>query len=162
VAAIKTNGQLWVWGRGGVNGGLGDGTSLTRCSPVREFCSATDWCQVSVGQLFTTAIKTSGQLWTWGANSGGTLGIGLSLAQGRCTPVREFCSATDWCFVSAGCTSVAAIKTSGEMWVWGCNSSSLLGDGTTISRCSPVREFTSANSWNKVCVCSNTNGILVR
>jgi len=148
-AAIKTSGQLWVWGcNGGVQ--LGDGTTTDRCSPVREFCSATDWCQVSagngVGTGHTSAIKTSGQLWTWGGNDcGGRLGDGTTV--NKCSPVREICSATDWCQVSAGYSHTAAIKTSGQLWAWGINSYGRLGDGTTVNKCSPVRERCSATDW---------------
>jgi hypothetical protein len=41
-------GELWVWGRA-VCGEIGDGTTTDKCSSVREFCSATNWCQVSAG-----------------------------------------------------------------------------------------------------------------
>jgi alpha-tubulin suppressor-like RCC1 family protein len=143
-AAIKTSGQLWAWGLNGC-GRLGDGTGTSRCSPVREICSATDWCQVSAGCYHTAAIKTSGQLWAWGINRCGRLGDGT--ITDRCSPVRERCSATDWCQVSAGFYHTAARKTSGQIWVWGNNSNGRLGDGTTTDRCSPVRERCSATDW---------------
>jgi len=146
-AAIKTSGQIWTWGRN-FCGALGDGATVTRCSPVREFCSATDWCSVSAGSYHTTAIKTSGQIWTWGRNFCGVLGNGTTVT--RCSPVREFCSATDWCGVSASCSHTSAIKTSGQIWVWGCNTCGSLGDGTTVVRCSPVREICSATDWCQV------------
>jgi len=148
---IKTNGELWNWGCN-ISGSLGDGTIVNRSSPVREFCSATDWCQASSGYCFTTAIKTSGQIWSWGTNANGVLGIGLSLATGRCSPSREFCSATDWCQVSAGTAFVSAIKTTGQLWSWGRNCAGSLGIGNsaTLGRCSPVREFCSATDWCQV------------
>ena len=145
--AVKTSGQLWTWGRGSC-GALGDGTVTDRCSPVREFCSATDWCGVSAGGYFTMAIKTTGQIWTWGRGSSGQLGNGTTTS--ICSPVREFCSATDWCQVSAGGSRSAAIKTSGQIWAWGINSCGRLGDGSTVNRCSPVREFCSATDWCQV------------
>jgi alpha-tubulin suppressor-like RCC1 family protein len=146
-AAIKTSGQLWAWGSGS-SGQLGDGTLTNRCSPVREFCSATDWCQVGAGYTHTLAVKTSGQLWSWGSSACGEIGDGFKFT--RNSPVREICSATDWCQASASYRRSAAIKTSGELWAWGCNTDGLLGDGTTTSRCSPVREFCSATDWCQV------------
>ena len=147
-AAIKTSGQIWGWGSSRF-GGLGDGTTVTSFSPVREFCSATDWCLVSAGRYHTAAIKTSGQLWVWGFNSWGQLGDGTTAS--KCSPVREFCSATDWCLASiVNSSHTAAIKTSGELWAWGCNSFGRLGDGATVNRCSPVREFYSATDWCQV------------
>ena len=144
MSAIKTSGQLWAWGRN-FCGALGDGTITDRCSPVREICSATDWCSACSGGGLIVAIKTSGQLWGWGYNNNGRLGDGTATA--RCSPVREFCSATDWCQVSTGYRRSVAIKTSGQLWAWGCNFAGSLGDGTTVTKCSPVREFCSATNW---------------
>ena len=104
--------QLFSWGSN-FCGRLGDGTGQTRCSPVREFCSATDWCSVNAGGISTNAIKTSGELWSWGNNLEGVLGDGATTA--KCSPVREFCSATDWCQASIGNYHSVAIKTSGQI-----------------------------------------------
>jgi alpha-tubulin suppressor-like RCC1 family protein len=147
-SAIKTSGELWGWGFGLINAAIGDGTLTSRCSPVREFCSATDWCQVSINNNHTAAIKTSGQLWAWGDGACGQLGDGTTVK--KCSPVREICSATDWCQVSAGGYHTAAIKTTGQLWVWGRNCCGALGDGTTTNTCSPVREFCSATDWRQV------------
>ena len=164
-SAIKTSGQLWAWGSNAC-GVLGDGTTVNKCSPVREFCSATDWCQVSVGNTGTTtrnlstAIKTSGQLWSWGYNRFGGLGDGTTTS--RCSPVRERCSATDWCGVSAGGCMIAAIKTSGQIWTWGSNGSGRLGTGTVAASSSPVREFCSATDWCQVSAGSYHNTMAVK
>jgi alpha-tubulin suppressor-like RCC1 family protein len=150
-AAIKTSGELWVWGQNNLSQ-LGDGTITASCSPIREFYSATDWCQVSAGACHNIAIKTSGQIWGWGRNLLGVLGDGTTTCY--CSPVQEFCSATDWCQVSTGCIHTTAIKTSGELWVWGYNGCGRFGDGTTTNSCSPVREICSATDW-----CQTSAGI---
>jgi alpha-tubulin suppressor-like RCC1 family protein len=148
VFAVKTTGQLWSWSFNGADGRLGDGTTIDRCSPVREFCSATDWCQVAGGGVHASAIKTSGELWSWGSNTDGVLGIGTLTSS--FSPVREFCSATDWCQSSGSIFSTHALKTSGQIWNWGRNNFGALGDGTTINRCSPVREISSSTNWLQV------------
>ena len=155
-AAVKTSGQIWAWG---VNncGQLGDGTVSTRASPVREFCSATDWCQVSAGFTHTVAVKTTGQIWAWGSGSAGRLGDGTQTT--RASPVREFCSATDWCQVGVGYFHSAAVKTTGQIWTWGSNLCGRLGDGTTVTSCSPVQEFYSATDWCGVSAFASTAGI---
>jgi len=146
--AIKTDGSLWAWGLNAC-GQLGIGNVLTRCSPVREICSATNWCQVSAGQCYTLAIKTDGSLWGWGhsgplATSTGTI----------CSPAREICSATNWCCVASGGGSVAAIKTNGTLWTWGCNCCGQLGTGNLTDRITPVQEICSATNW---CTASTVN-----
>jgi alpha-tubulin suppressor-like RCC1 family protein len=146
-ASVKTTGELWTWGRN-LCGELGNGRVISVCSPVREFCSGTNWCQVSAGHRVMMAIKTSGELWGWGAGFCGNFGDGTTV--GKCSPVREFCSGTNWCQVSSGCLHTMAVKTNGEIWAWGNGTYGRLGDGTTTSRCSPVREFCSATNWCQV------------
>jgi alpha-tubulin suppressor-like RCC1 family protein len=146
-AAIKTSGQIWSWGCN-LCGQLGDGTTVDKCSPVREVSNSTDWCRVSAGGLHTTAIKTSGQIWSWGCNLCGQLGDGTAV--NKCSPVRERCSATNWCQVSSGRLHTSAVKTSGQLWSWGCNGSGDLGDGTTVDKFSPVREVSNSTDWCQV------------
>ena len=157
--AIKTDGSLWAWGCGNC-GMLGDGTTVAKCSPVREICSATDWCLVSIDVAAngTAAIKTDGSLWVWGENSSlGKLGTGTTSPS--CSPVREICSATNWCYLSTGLSNKAAIKTDGSLWIWGSSSCGQLGDGTTVSKCSPVREICSATDWCFVSAYTSTGAI---
>ena len=155
VAAIKEDGSLWAWGKGS-GGYLGTGTTSPTCSPVREICSATNWCQVQKGMIHTSAVKTDGTLWSWGNNFFFTFGNGINVSS--CSPVREFCLATNWCQVTTQCTSGAAIKTDGSLWSWGCNFCGNLGTGTTTNSCSPVREFFSATNWCLVSKSQNIDG----
>jgi alpha-tubulin suppressor-like RCC1 family protein len=149
-AAVKTSGQIWTWGSG-ASGRLGDGTAVSRCSPVREFCSARNWCQVSAGTVHTSAIKTDGSLWSWGSDCNGVLGRNVGSFD-TCSPVREFCSDTNWCQVSTSSYSVGAVKTSGQIWTWGCNVCGGLGDGNTVTRTAPVREISSSTNWCQLSV----------
>jgi len=70
VAAIKTDGTLWTWGRNN-SGQLGDNTTINRSSPVQTVAYGTNWKQVSAGYGHTAAIKTDGTLWVWGSNGDG-------------------------------------------------------------------------------------------
>ena len=89
MAAIKTDGTLWVWGRDafgqlGINTAVGveiDGgeegpiTVNARFTPVTTFAGGTNWKQVTCGGTHTAAIKTDGTLWVWGRNTRGQLGF---------------------------------------------------------------------------------------
>ena len=48
---------------------------------------------------------------------------------------------TDWASVSGSLSThhVLALKTDGTLWAWGDNTHGELGDGTVISRSSPVQ-----------------------
>lgn len=74
--ALKSDGTLWVWGRG-TEGQLGLGSSVQGVTVPTKVGSDT-WRKVSCGSYFTAAIKSDGTLWTWGHNIWDQLGLGPS------------------------------------------------------------------------------------
>jgi alpha-tubulin suppressor-like RCC1 family protein len=146
-AGIKTDGTLWLWGRG-VNGNLGNATTTSRSSPVQTVAFGTNWKQVSCGYIHAAAIKTDGTLWCWGNNQFGTLGDNTNL--NRNSPVQTVTFATNWKQVSAGLFYTAAIKTDGTLWSWGFNFNGNLGDNTTTYRSSPVQTVAFGTNWVQV------------
>jgi len=144
---LKTNGTIWGWGFNNT-GRLGTGNTTNSCSPVQEICSATNWCRVSIRYNSTGAIKTDGTLWTWGYN--GTAQLGTGNFTSSCSPIQEFCSATNWCQVSMGTCHSAAIKTNGTLWSWGSQYEGRLANNINTNNtfsCSPVQEICSATNW---------------
>lgn len=134
--------SLWSWGWTA----LGNNSTTTRSSPVREISSSTTWCQMSAGNCTTSAIKNDGTLWTWGESNGsGQLGDNTTIA--RTSPVREVSSSTNWCLTSVGTGFTAGLKTDGSLWAWGYNFEGALGDGTKSCKSSPVREISSGTTW---------------
>jgi hypothetical protein len=107
MAAIKTDGTLWVWGRN--VGNIGDNTTLLhRSIPVTTFAGGTNWKQVACGFQNTSAIKTDGTLWVWGATNIAQLGI-LSTLNSISTPVTTFAGGSNWKQVSGPTFSRHAI-----------------------------------------------------
>src|SRR5439155_1562430 len=125
--ALKTDGTLWAWGHNGF-GELGDGTPLSRSSPV-QVGSTTDWMVVCAGASHTVALKSHGTLWAWGINVDGQLGDGTTATQ-RLEPVQVG-TATNWAAVAAGVSHTVALKADGTLWAWGQNTFGQLGAGTT-------------------------------
>ena len=110
VAAIKTDGTLWIWGRGNY-GQLGTNDTTTRSTPVTTFAGGTNWKQVIGGTTDTSAIKTDGTLWTWGAGSFNDGQLGINDSTGRFTPVTTFAGGTNWKQVSSATSGhTAAIQ----------------------------------------------------
>ena len=106
MAAIKTDGTLWLWGQG-ANGRLGDNTTISKSSPVQTVSAGTNWKQVSGGDEYTVAIKTDGTLWGWGNGSNGQLGNNSLIP--LFTPVQTVSGGTNWKQVAGGNLHTAAI-----------------------------------------------------
>ena len=158
VAAIKTDGTLWLWGWNNP-GQLGNGTDITpKSSPAQTVAGGTNWKQVAVGTRHTAAVKTDGTLWTWGINGYGQLGDGTNI--NRSSPVQTIASGTNWKQVSCGLKTTVAIKTDGSLWTWGYNGNGELGDGTGLTRSSPVQTICSGTNWKQASTGSgNTTAI---
>ena len=54
--AIKTDGTLWSWGYNVSNGQLGDGTTVSKSSPV-QIGTATNWSSIAAGTTHTVGIR---------------------------------------------------------------------------------------------------------
>ena len=133
--AIKTDSTLWVWGDNNY-GVLGTNDIVDRSSPVQ--LGGITWKLVASGTYETAAIKTDGTLWTWGRNFYGQLGINYS-DLGVAVPSPSVSTETTWRIISSSYSSNYAIKTNSTLWVWGNNSSGVLGTNDTITRSSPTQ-----------------------
>jgi len=149
-SAIKTDGTLWIWGRGS-GGQLGVNDTTDRNTPVTTFIGENNWKQVSSnGYLFSSAIKTDGTLWVWGDGVDGRLGNNSSSVS--LTPVTTFSGGNDWKQVSSTRNQSAAIKTNGTLWTWGANEFGQLGTNDTTNKNSPVTTFVGGTDWKQVSV----------
>ena len=134
LAAIKTDGTLWMWGKNDF-GQLGQSNTVSRSSPVQVGLSS-DWNEVSCGLSHTIALKSNGTLWGWGLNNAGQ--IGNNSTTNTSSPV-QIGTLTNWSKISSGGSQTMAIKTDSTLWAWGQNAFGQLGDGTTVPRSSPVQ-----------------------
>ena len=163
-AAIKTDGRLWLWGRGdfGELGNNQSGAGLRYSSPVQTVSGGTNWKQVSGnGSFFTgniAAIKTDGTLWCWGSGAYGQCGNNTSTLQQ--SPVQTVSGGNLWKTVSTGYGANFAIKTDGTLWCWGYNSNGNLGDNTRTWRSSPIQTVSGGTNWESVSAGGNTVGAI--
>ncbi|QPX48302.1 regulator of chromosome condensation [Synechococcus phage S-SRM01] len=146
VAAIKTDGTLWTWGRNQY-AQLGDNTTTNRSTPVTTFAGGTNWKQVACGANHTVAIKTDGTLWIWGQNTIGQLGDNTIV--NRSTPVTTFAGGTNWKQVASG-LHTAAIKTDGTLWVWGDGANGQLGNTLNRPVSTPITTFAGGTNWKQI------------
>lgn len=123
-------GNVWVWGSN-VSGQLGLGDRDSRNIPERLIAlDDVDIMQVAAGLSHSLALDTSGQVWAWGGNVQGQLGLGDNEPREEPTIV-PFPSGIAITKVAAGSSSQSsfAIDQEGRLWAWGNNVNGQLGLG---------------------------------
>lgn len=111
------SGNGWGTGYGG-RGQLGRGDA----SSVREPAAVTggrNWSVLSAGTSHSCGIDGGGDLYCWGANQDGRLGLGDAEADVR-TPTRVG-TLGDWIAVSAGHRHTCGLRDEGRLYCWGNN-----------------------------------------
>lgn len=83
------------------------------------------YTSVSCGIMHILAIRLNKEIWSWGYNSYGELGIGT--LEHKNTPVKI--NLENVKKVSAGVSLSIALQENGDVWTWGCNNSGQLGKG---------------------------------
>jgi alpha-tubulin suppressor-like RCC1 family protein len=141
---VRANGTLWAWGLGS-SGQLGSNTAVDRSSPVSVVGAFTDWIQASAGNTHSLGVRANGSLWAWGSNITGRLGDNTVV--NRSSPVSVVGGFTDWVQVSAGFSTTIALRANGTLWGWGYNGTGPIGDGTQLSKSSPVSVVGGFTDW---------------
>jgi len=128
--ALKEDGTLWAWGMN-ENGQLGDGTTDNRSLPVQITGIDGSIAAMSSGVGYHMLAATDrGEVWAWGLNTSGELGLGSGdTSTQKNVPVRVP-GLTDVVAVAAGGWHSLALKADGTVWAWGNNEFGSLGDGT--------------------------------
>lgn len=129
------NGGVQCWGFN-VAGQLGDGTTTQRLTPVPVNGLSSGVIVVVAGQNHACALTTTGGVNCWGSNWSGELGDG-SYTQ-RLTPVDVSGLTSGVTALAAGANHTCAITSGGTVKCWGGNAFGELGDGTILTRNSPV------------------------
>ena len=113
------------------------------------------WTDISSGAQTTCGIRDT-QLYCWGRNTYGQLGIGNTT--NTFSPTRV--GVASWKMVSVGSQHVCGIQADNSLWCWGQNSNGIsLGDGANINRSVPTRIGT--DLWRSVSAgATHTCGIL--
>jgi alpha-tubulin suppressor-like RCC1 family protein len=150
---LRSNGTIWAWGFNN-RGQLGDGTTVNKSSPISVVGGFTDWVQISAGQYHTAAVRANGTAWAWGAATNGILGDNSTVS--KSSPVSVIGGFTDWVQLSGGEYHTVGLRTNGTTWAWGSAASGRLGDGTTVSKSSPVSVVGGFTDWIQVSASYNT------
>jgi len=131
---VKDSGKLYMVGRNSV-GSFGDGTSTPQLTPVEITITGETIASVSLGDMHTGIVTTSGKLYMTGYNFYGQLGDGTT--DDKSIPVQVIIPDETIASVTAGYSHTGIITTSGKLFVAGNNNDGQLGDGTTIQKETP-------------------------
>jgi alpha-tubulin suppressor-like RCC1 family protein len=142
--ALKNDGTVVTWGYNN-SGQLGNGSFTNSASPVyvTYLNPATNKIEVlknikevDAGDWHSIALTSDGNVYVWGYNGYGVLGIGSSSNANRATKVNSLNKVID---IDAGFEHSVALKNDGTVWAWGDNRYGQLGDGTVYRRTYPVK-----------------------
>jgi RNA polymerase sigma factor (sigma-70 family) len=92
-------------------------------------------------------LASDGSLWSWGEESLGWPVLGLGNIHNTVS-LRRIGNENDWASVAVGDSQCLAIKSDGTLWGWGGNFNFQLGDGTKITRPTPVPSVP-GNDWKQ-------------
>lgn len=145
--AIRSNKIAYTWG-GNYAGILGDNTTVGKSSPVTVVGGITNWRQIGAGVFHMTGITEDGIAYSWGNNGFGRLGDNTSTA--KSSPVTVAGGITNWRQISVSVAHTLGVTEDDKAYSWGINSSGQLGDGTTISRSSPVSVIGGIENWKQL------------
>ena len=134
--ALSKRGEVTCWGYNG-DGQLGDGTTATRWTPTPVPGLQGGVASIAAAGWHTCALRDDGSVVCWGANWDGQLGDGGAL--NRENPGVVVGLETGVAAIAAGESHTCALKTDGSVVCWGANHSGQLGDGSTLTRTTPVR-----------------------
>ncbi|MGI4864964.1 MAG: T9SS type A sorting domain-containing protein [Janthinobacterium lividum] len=136
--ALWADGTLLGWGYN-FAGQLGTSTGATPGStPLLPTATGTALPTRSTAAGYSTgyAIKSDGTLWSWGENSHGELGNGITTSRTRPGQVG---TDHDWVQVVAGYSHALALKANGTVWTWGTNIGGTAGGSTAASLLTPMK-----------------------
>jgi alpha-tubulin suppressor-like RCC1 family protein len=144
--ALNSNGELWACGsnqdgKTGLNTTTGSTLTLTRVG------TASNWTKISASTNHSLAINSSGQLWAWGRNAAGHLGLGDTTL--RSTPTQVG-TASNWTDASSGTAHSLAINSSGQLWAWGSNFFGVTGLNTQTGNTLVPTQVGTASNWSQV------------
>jgi alpha-tubulin suppressor-like RCC1 family protein len=131
--AVLNDGTVRAWGQNG-GGGLGDGTTTRRATPVPVqglggVGKLENIVAVDGGEGHSLALAADGTVYAWGQNTQGQLGLGVADSRSHSLP-EQVPGLSGITAIAAGYRYSLALKDDGTVYAWGQNSNGELGNGS--------------------------------
>lgn len=136
---LASGGIAWCWGLNGREGRIGDPDMTDNAlasQPVRVPGNHR-FVQLATYSRTTCGLTAQGQVWCWGSNGWGTLGIGNTAPGQSHTPVQVTGGLT-FQQIAAGAVHMCGLTAAGKVYCWGYNGSGELGNGNRTFSPQPV------------------------
>ncbi|XP_041773401.1 probable E3 ubiquitin-protein ligase HERC4 isoform X1 [Anopheles merus] len=138
--ALTNWGQVFSWGSNAV-GQLGHDAENGRQPTPRmiKAIGAKHVVQIASGQYHCLALTNNGELYAWGSNSYGQLGIGTTSEKVPMPTLIQSLAGVPIAFIACGGNHSFAVSKSGAIFGWGKNTFGQLGLNDLNSRCYPTQ-----------------------
>ncbi|CAN9497541.1 unnamed protein product [Ophioblennius macclurei] len=155
--ALTDSGEVYAWGYNNC-GQVGSGSTANQPTPRRVSSCLQNKVAVSIvcGQTSSLAVVNNGEVYGWGYNGNGQLGLGnngnqltpcrLAALQGVC--VQQIVSGYAHCL---------ALTDEGLLYAWGSNTYGQLGTGNKSNQLSPVQIMTDKERIVEIAACHSTH-----
>lgn len=138
--ALTNWGQLFSWGSNTI-GQLGHDSDFNSYTTPRmiKTIATKHVIQIASGQYHSLALTNSGELFSWGANMYGQLGLGTTTEKVMVPTQIKSLSGIPIAFIACGGNHSFAVSKSGAIFGWGKNAFGQLGLNDLDSRCYPTQ-----------------------
>ncbi|XP_027003673.1 RCC1 and BTB domain-containing protein 2 isoform X2 [Tachysurus fulvidraco] len=136
--ALTTDGEVYAWGYNN-SGQVGSGSTANQPTPRRVSSCLQNKVVVNIacGQLCSMAVLDNGEIYGWGYNCNGQLGLGNNGNQQ--TPCRiAALQGITIVQVACGYAHTLALTDEGFVYAWGANAYGQLGTGNKSNQALPV------------------------
>ncbi|KAG2457171.1 RCBT1 protein, partial [Polypterus senegalus] len=155
--ALTSDGEVFAWGYNNC-GQVGSGSTANQPTPRKVSNCLQNKVVVGIacGQTSSMAVLDNGEVYAWGYNGNGQLGLGNSgnqLTPCRLTGLQGYCVLQ----IASGYAHSLALTDEGLLYVWGANTYGQLGTGNKVNQLSPVHIMVEKERIVEIAACHSSH-----